>query len=233
MDSKGRYGSPKIREKMKSEGILETIPSLKRIQRLMNRLGLFSKTIKRFRPHKTKSTNEDLPNLLNRDFSAIKPNEKWVADITYIYTLRDGWCYLASILDLDTHKVVGYSFGEKMDKSLVISALDKAMLRQGKPTNVILHTDRGSQYLSTEYIVKTDVYQCRRSYSAKGNPYDNAVIESFHAILKKEEVYRKAYRDFDEARKSIFKYIEGWYNNRRIHGSIFYMTPNEFEALAV
>jgi len=104
---------------------------------------------------------------------------------------------LASILDIYTHKVVGYSFGEKMDKSLVISTLDKAMLRQENPANVILHTDRGSQYLSTEYIVKTDAYQCPRSYSAKGNPYDNAVIESFHAILKKEEVYRKAYMNFD------------------------------------
>lgn len=107
--------------------------------------------------------------------------------------------------------------------------LSRTVLRRGKGRNPFSLVE----YLSTEYIVKTDVYQCRRSYSAKGNPYDNAVIESFHAILKKEEVYRKAYRDFDETRKSIFKYIEGWYNNRRIHGSIFYMTPNEFEALAV
>lgn len=233
MESEGRYGSPKIREKMKTEQILSEIPSIKRIKRLMKQLGIFPITLKKFKPHKSQSTTEDLPNLLKRDFNATKPNEKWVADITYIHTLKDDWCYLASILDLYTHKVVGYSFGQKMDKNLVINALDKAMLRQRMPENVILHTDRGSQYLSTEYIIKTDDYKCRRSYSAKGNPYDNAVIESFHAILKKEEVYRKVYRDFSEAQKSLFKYIEGWYNNRRIYGSIFYMTPNEFEALAV
>ncbi|WP_459847854.1 IS3 family transposase [Fusibacter bizertensis] len=233
MESEGRYGSPKIREKMKTEQILPAIPSIKRIKRLMKQLGIFPITIKKFKPYKSQSTTEDLPNLLKRDFNATKPNEKWVADITYIHTLKDGWCYLASILDLYTHKVVGYSFGQKMDKNLVINALDKAMLRQRKPENVILHTDRGSQYLSTEYIVKTDDYKCRRSYSAKGNPYDNAVIESFHAILKKEEVYRKVYCNFSEAQKSLFKYIEGWYNKRRIHGSIFYMTPNEFEGLAV
>ncbi len=218
---------------MKTESILETIPSMKRIQRLMKKLGLRAVVLRRFKPHSTKTTDADLPNLLSRDFTASKPCEKWVADITYIHTLKDGWCYLASILDLHTHKVVGYEFSKRMDKELVIKALDKAMLRQRKPENVILHTDRGSQYLSTAYIVKTDQYKCRRSYSAKGNPYDNAVIESSHAILKKEEVYRKVYRNFDEAQKSLFKYIEGWYNNRRIHGSIGYMTPNQFEALAM
>ena len=156
MESEGRYGSPKIREKMRTEQILSEIPSIKRIKRLMKQLGLFPVTVKRFKPQKNQSTTEDLPNLLKRNFSAAKPNQKWVADITYIHTLKDGWCYLASILDLCTHKIVGYSFGQKMDKNLVISALDKAMLRQRKPENVILHTDRGSQYLSTEYIIKMD-----------------------------------------------------------------------------
>lgn len=218
---------------MKTESLLETIPSEKRVQRLMKKLGIMAVTVKRFKPKRSVSTDNDLPNLLMRDFSASRINQKWVADITYIHTLKDGWCYLASILDLCSHKVVGFEFGQKMDKSLVIKALDKAMLRQGKPENVILHTDRGSQYLSNEYIVKSDLYKVQRSYSSKGNPYDNAVIESFHAILKKEEVYRKVYRSFEEARKELFKYIEGWYNNRRIHGSINYMTPNEYEALIV
>ena len=167
MESEGRYGSPKIREKMKTEQILFEIPSIKRIKRLMKQLALFPMTVKRFKPQKSQSTTEDLPNLLKHDFSAAKPNEKWVADVTYIQTLKDGWFYLASILDLYTHKVVGYDFSQKMDKTLVISALDKAMLRQRKPENVILHTDRESQYLSTEYIIKPDDYKCRRSYTLK------------------------------------------------------------------
>lgn len=141
---------------MIQEKQLEQVPSLKRVQRLMKKMGLIAIIIKRFKPQNSHSSDLDLPNLLNQNFEASRPNEKWVADITYIHTIKDGWCYLASILDLYTHKLIAFEFSKKMDKSIVIKALDKAMLRQGKPEGVILHTDRGSQYTSTEYIVKTD-----------------------------------------------------------------------------
>ncbi|WP_420829637.1 integrase core domain-containing protein [Crassaminicella indica] len=106
------------------------------------------------------------------------------------------------------------------------------MLRQGKPKNVIIHTDRVSQYLSKDYIKAIEGYGAKRSYSAKGNPYDNAVIKSFHAILKKEEIYQNIYRSYEKANLAIFEFIESWYNNKRIHSSIGYLTPNEFEKLA-
>lgn len=229
MDSKGRYGAPKIYKIFKQDKIMKQVPSLKRIQRLMKKLGIRAIITKKYKPQKSVSTNQDLPNLLKQDFSTTKLNQKWVADITYIYTGKDRWCYLASILDLHSKKIVGYEFSKTMDKEIVISALNKAMLRQGNPKNVIIHSDRGSQYLSSKYIKLVESYSCQRSYSAKGNPFDNAVIESFHAILKKEEVYRSNYKSFEEANMALFQYIEGWYNSRRIHSSIDYMTPNEFE----
>lgn len=233
MSSKGRYGAPKILKKIKTEKLLDNFPSLKRIQRLMKKLGLRSIVTKKFKPQSTKPTTEDLPNLLKQDFTTTRLNEKWVADITYIHTHKNGWCYLASILDLHSKKIIGYEFSKSMNKEIVLSALDKAMLRQGNPQNVIIHTDRGSQYLSKKYIQAIEKYNCQRSYSAKGNPFDNAVIESFHATLKKEEVYRSYYHTFEEANIALFQYIEGWYNSRRIHGSIDYLTPNEFEKLAM
>lgn len=227
--SKGRYGAPKIHEIIKKEQLLKVIPSLKRIQRFMKHMGLFAVVFKRFRPQRSKSNDEALPNLLEQDFSAKAINQKWVGDITYIHTLRDGWCYLASIMDLASQKIVGYEFSRSMDASLVVKALRKAMFNQNYPKGVIIHTDRGSQYLSKEYLKATDQYQVRRSYSAKANPYDNAAMESFHAILKKEEVYQNTYINYEHAKLALFEYIEGWYNRNRIHGSIGFMTPVEFE----
>jgi len=195
----------------------------------MKSLGLFAVVFKKFRPQSSKSQNQDLPNLLEQDFSAERINEKWIADITYIYTIQNGWCYLASILDLASHKIVGYEFGTSMDASLVVGALDKAMYNQNFPKEVIVHSDRGSQYLSKEYLKATTTHKVKCSYSAKCNPYDNATMESFHAILKKEEVYQKTYLNYEQAKLALFEYIEGWYNRNRIHGSIGYMTPMEYE----
>ncbi|SMB85204.1 Transposase InsO and inactivated derivatives [Desulfonispora thiosulfatigenes DSM 11270] len=195
----------------------------------MKNLGLFAVVFKKFRPQSSKPEEKNLPNLLKQDFKAQTINQKWVADITYIHTLSDGWCYLASIMDLASHKIIGYEFSRSMDSKIVTDALHNAMLSQGTPRDVIIHTDRGSQYLSSSYLETTDKYNVRRSYSAKGNPYDNAVIESFHSILKKEEVYQKTYLSFEQAKLALFEYIEGWYNRNRIHGSIGFMTPDEFE----
>lgn len=176
----------------------------------MKHIGLFAVIFKKFRPQSSKSKDKDLPNLLKQDFSADKINKKWVVDITYIYTVKDGWCYLASIMGLCSQKIVGYEFSRTMDASLVIKALDKAMFNQNYPSGVIIHTDRGSQYVSKDYLKTASKYQVKCSYSSKANSYDNAPMEAFHAILKKEEVYQKNYQSFEQAKLALFEYIEGW-----------------------
>ena len=223
------YGAPKIRKELMKMGY-ETI-SIKRVQRHMKKLGIRSIVVKKYRPYRAKKVYEQGENLLNRDFSTTKINEKWVADITYIHTLKDGWNYLASILDLHTQKIVGYSFSKTMDTSLVLKALDNAVTTQKPSKGLIIHSDRGSQYTSKEYRETVESKQFKLSYSAKGCPYDNACIESFHAILKKECVYLNTFIDHNHAKLILFQYIEGFYNRKRIHSSINYMTPDEYENL--
>ncbi|WP_083273559.1 DDE-type integrase/transposase/recombinase [Geosporobacter ferrireducens] len=122
--------------------------------------------------------------------------------------MQDGWCYLAYILDLHSQKIISYEFSRRLDESIVLNALDKATLKQGKPKNVIIHTNRGNQYLSRNYIKSIENYGVKRSYTTKGNPYGNAVIESFHAILRKEEIYRNIYQTYKKANLAIFEFIE-------------------------
>jgi len=227
LESKKRYGAPKITAKLNKLG--HKI-SVKRVQRLMRELEIRSIVKKKYRHYK--SSDSDFKrgkNLLNRDFSATDINEKWVTDITYIHTLKDGWCYLASVLYLFTKKIVGYSFSKTMDTKITIEALTKAYRNQKPLDEVIVHSDRGTQYISKMFRKKVKELGLVQSFSSKGNPYDNAAMESFHAILKKEEVHHRKYRDFKEASLSMFQFIEGWYNRNRIHSSIDYMTPNEFE----
>ena len=170
------------------------------------------------------------PNLLEQDFTTVKKNQKWVSDITYIHTAQDGWTYLASVLDLHTNKIIGWAYDKRMTTQLVIDAFQNARMQQNFPSGVVIHSDRGSQYTSEEY--RNLVSQCafKISFSRKGCPYDNACIESFHATLKKECIYRTKYETFLDAKLSIFKYIEGWYNSRRIQTKLR-MSPNQFEAL--
>ena len=165
----------------------------------MTELGLCAITVKKYKPHSSKKVAEGLENVLKRDFTTTSINEKWVGDITYIHTSRDGWCYLASVLDLHSKKIIGYAFGKRMINDL------KELCKE---FNII------------------------QSFSKKGCPYDNACIEYFHSSIKKEEIYRNTYRTFEEANIAIFKYIEGWYNRKRIHSSINYMTPEQYELLA-
>ncbi len=203
--------------------------SLKRVQRLMTKAGIRSIIQQKYRPYSSKCKVEERDNLLNRDFSTTTINEKWVADITYIHTLRDGWCYLASVLDLHSKKIVGYSFSRTMTTDLVIHALDNAYETQNPKEGLIIHTDLGSQYTSEEFSNIVLSRGMKQSFSQKGCPYDNACIESFHAILKKEEVHRVRYLDYNSAKMALFQYIEGWYNRKRIHSSIGYRTPQEVE----
>lgn len=225
------YGAPKIYLELKKQDKYKRL-SLKRVQRHMQKLGIKSETVKKYRPYAKKKVYGLGENLLNRDFGTTSINEKWVCDITYINVLSEGWCYLASVMDLHTKKIVGYSFSKNMTTDLVLQALDNAIVTQKpKGNQLIIHSDRGSQYTSIDYRNKITALGFNISYSAKGCPYDNACIESFHAILKKELVYRYTFSTFEDAKFALFKYIEGFYNRKRIHSAIKYKTPQELEDL--
>nr|WP_157065250.1 IS3 family transposase [Amphibacillus sediminis] len=225
-DSKQRYGAPKIHHLLVVAGYRV---SLKRVQRLMKKANIKSITTKKFRPTPSKEKVVERENILERDFETKTINEKWVGDITYIHTLKHGWCYLASVLDLHTRKIVGYSFGRTMTTDLISTALQNANETQQPKEGLIFHSDLGSQYTSDEFANLIETFNMTHSFSYKGSPYDNACIESFHAILKKEEVNHVQYLDEYSAKIALFQYIEGWYNRKRIHGSINYMTPQEAE----
>ena len=224
--SKKRYGAPKIHHILQQEGYYV---SLKRVQRLMKKVGIKSITVKKFRPMPSKEKVVERENILQRDFSTQTRNEKWVGDITYVHTLQHGWCYLASVMDLHTKKIVGFSFDLHMTTALITKALQNAYHIQRPSKGLIFHSDLGSQYTSESFQEILKHYGMRQSFSYKGSPYDNACIESFHAILKKEEVNHVQYVDENSARMALFQYIEAWYNRERIHGSLDYKTPQKME----
>ena len=223
--SKKRYGSPKITKILKKQGIQV---SQKRVARRMKALGIKSIIVKKFNHNGNKKVDDtNKENLLAQNFKAEKPSEKWVGDITYIYTKETGWTYLAIVMDLFDLKIIGWSYGLNMTAELVVAAFNQAKITRGITEGIIFHSDLGSQYTSNEFekiLLKNKV---KHSYSKKGYPYDNASMESFNAILKKEEVNVNTYETFNEARKAIFEFIESWYNNIRIHSSNDYMTQNE------
>ena len=223
--SKRRYGSPKITKILKKQGIQV---SQKRVARRMKYLGIKSIIVKKYNHNgnkKVDATNKE--NLLAQNFKAEKPSEKWVGDITYIYTQETGWTYLAIVMDLFDLKIIGWSYGLNMTAELVISAFMRAKITRGTTQEMIFHSDLGSQYTSNEFENLLLENNVKHSYSKKGYPYDNASMESFNAILKKEEVNVNTYETFKEAKMAIFEFIESWYNNTRIHGSNGYVTPNQ------
>lgn len=228
--SKYRYGAHKIHASLKANGIAI---SIKRTQRLMKKMGVRSVIIKKYRPISSKHKIVEQENVLKRDFETKNINEKWVTDITYIHTIKDGWCYLASVMDLYSKKIIGYAMSKSIDTTLALQAVKNAVRLQNPRKKFILHSDLGCQYTSSafkEYINSTNLIT--HSFSSKGCPYDNACIESFHASLKKEEVHLVTYLDFNVARLAIFEYIEAWYNRKRLHSSIGYITPQKCEDLA-
>ncbi len=225
-ESKRRYGSPKITEILNKQGVKV---SGKRVAKRMKLLGLRSITVKKFN-HSGKSKideTKEYHNLLEQNFYAEKPSQKWVGDITYIYTKETGWTYLAIVMDLFDLKVVGWSYSLFMTDELVIDAFHKALINRGLDKDGIFHSDRGSQYTSNDYEELLSTLSIKHSYSKKGYPYDNASMESFNAILKKEEVNVNMYQTFEEAKLVIFEFIESWYNNKRIHSTLGYITPNQ------
>ena len=223
--SKKRYGSPKITKMLNKQGIKV---SQKRVARRMKVLGLRSITVKKFNHNGNKKVDDkNKENLLEQNFNAEKPSEKWVGDITYIYTKETGWTYLAIVMDLFDLKIIGWSYGKNMTSELVISTFEKAKAARGVTEGMIFHSDLGSQYTSKEYEKILLENNVKHSYSKKGYPYDNASMESFNAILKKEEVNVNTYTTFKEAKLAIFEFIESWYNNTRIHSTLDYKTPNQ------
>jgi len=227
LKSRKIYGSPKITQELRKQGIRV---SQKTVARIMSEEGLRSITVRKFKA----TTNSNHPynvyaNLLKQNFQATAPNEIWMADITYIPT-DEGWLYLASIMDLYTRKIVGWYIDTRMTKELVIKALQRA-LNSEKPTGrVIHHSDRGSQYASNDYQQLLQEHHFQVSMSRRGNCYDNACIESFHSLIKKECIYLNRFRTRKEAKQAIFEYIECFYNRKRSHSALGYVSPCEFEA---
>jgi putative transposase len=225
--SRGTYGSPRVhRELRRREPI-----GRNRIARLMREEGLHGRRPPRFR--KTTDSNHGRPvarNVLSRDFAANAPDRKWVGDITYVWT-GEGWLYLAVLIDLFSRRVVGWAVAEHMRTKLCIDALKMALGRRLPPAELIHHTDQGSQYASAEYQAVLEAAEVQCSMSRRGNCYDNAVAESFFATLKKELIHRYRWLERRDAKRAIGEYIEIFYNNHRLHSSIGYTSPAEFEAI--
>ena len=225
-EHRGRYGALRILRDLIVAGFH---CSLNRVKRRMQKLKLKSIIKRKFKvTTDSKHSLPVAPNLLQRDFTASAPNQKWVGDITYVRT-QQGWLYLAVVIDLYSRTVVGWAMSKRINKQLVCDALNKALWRQGFPKGVIMHTDRGSQYCSNKYqkMIKNHDLLC--SMSRKGNCWDNAVAESFFKTLKVELIYQTTYKTREQAHQDIFEYIEVYYNRKRRHSALDYQTPNEVE----
>ncbi len=223
---KQRYGSPRIHAELKAQGVECCVNT---VAKLMHDNDIRSKTAKKFR--NTTDSNHPLPvadNILDRQFAPSGPNEKWVGDITYIPT-REGWLYLAAVEDLYSRKVVGWSMADHMESRLVVDALEMAVARRLPGEGLLAHTDRGSQYASDHYqtLLKKHGIEC--SMSGVAQCWDNAPMESFFASLKKELVHHEDYQTRAEGRASIIEYIEMFYNTRRLHSSLGYVSPAAYE----
>ena len=226
-EGRRKYGTRPIQSKLlKSYGI---IISRQKLGKIMKRLNLVVKKKKKFR--NTTDSNHNLPiaeNLLNREFSTNIPDSKYVGDITYIHT-KQGWLYLATVIDLYSRKIVGWSMDDNMRTSLVNNALLMALQHRNPPKGLIWHTDRGSQYASYAHKELCQKHGIIQSMSRKGNCWDNAVAESFFHTLKTELVYQTTYETKAQANQSIFEYIEVHYNRKRMHSANNYLSPVEFE----
>jgi putative transposase len=228
-ENRGRYGSPRVHFELHERGHRT---GRKRVARLMRTAGLRARGHRRFRT--TTDSRHSLAikqNLLDRQFTMPTANQGWVTDITYLWTL-EGWLYLAVIIDLFSRRVVGWSLGERLERSIVLDALKMALQHRHPPQGLLHHSDRGSQYASHEYQELLAVHGIQSSMSRKGNCWDNAVAESFFATLKVELVYRSRWSTRTQARNEVFEYIELFYNRQRRHSALGYLSPNEFERLA-
>ena len=226
-ESRGTYGSPRLRVALRNEGLRV---SKKRVERALRSLGLRGRGRRRWRVTTRPDPKHPVAeNTLSRDFTASRPNERWVTDITYLWT-NEGWLYLAVILDLFSRAVVGWSLDTTLSTQLPLTALEMALKRRKPTAGLLHHSDRGCQYTSLEYRQALACAGVAVSMSRKGNCWDNAVAESYFATLKAELVSGEAWSTRHDLRAAVFEYIEVFYNRRRLHSSIGYKTPAQLES---
>lgn len=223
------YGARRVWHDVLAEGFS---CGLHRIERLMRRNALRARPRRRGVPKDSGARAAAGGNLLDRAFEASAPNRKWVADFTYIWT-AEGWLYVAAVIDLFSRRVVGWAMKAEMTAQLVADALMMAIWRRGKPDSLLHHSDQGSQYTSEPFQRLLADHGITCSMSRSGNVWDNAAIESFFSSLKTERTARKVYRTRDDARADVFDYIERFYNPRRRHSTLGYLSPVEFEKRAM
>lgn len=225
--SRGRYGTPRIERSLRRRGIRT---SRKRVARLRRELELRARGVRRFRvTTRSNPAHPAAPNLLERRFEAAAADRIWLGDITYLAT-TEGWLYLAAILDTYSRRVVGWATSESLDRDFVVEALERALATRRPDEGLLHHSDRGTQYTSADYRDRLAAAGVLVSMSRRGDCWDNAMMESFFKTLKTELGDRFATRD--EARRELFDYIEGFYNTRRLHSSLDYRSPAEYERLA-
>lgn len=230
--SRQTYGSPRVKAALREQGVS---CSRRRVARMMHQKGLVS--CWRRKKHKVCTTDSRhnqpvAPNRLNRDFVATAPNQKWVGDITGIWT-EEGWLYLSALVDIYSRTVVGWAMDAVRDEQLVENALWMALVRRQPEAGLLHHTDRGSQYTSRSYQAVLTHYGIELSMSRKANCWDNALMESFFGTLKTECVDRQSYRTRGEAKTVIFEYMEVFYNRQRLHSALDYVSPEKFERISL
>ena len=226
-ESRGTYGSPRLLAALRAEG---AHVGKRRVERTMRSLGLAARRRSRFRvTTRANPAHGVVSNTLARRFQASKPNERWVTDISYIWT-EEGWCYLAVILDLFSRAVVGWSLDASLSTQLPLAALDMAVKLRHPERGLLHHSDRGCQYTSNDYVTALHKLGIELSMSRRGNCWDNAVAESFFATLKTELIYGRAWPTRQQLRAAIFEYIEIFYNRKRRHSTLNYKTPAQIEA---
>lgn len=225
-EARGCYGSPRMKHALRASGLY---CNHKRVERLMREAQLGAKQRKRYKQTTDSAHRFSVAeNRLKQDFSATAPNQKWFGDITYVWT-REGWLYVAAVLEAYSRKIIGLAMGARMTRELVITALRQAISRRHVQPGLIVHTDRGSQYASEDYQTLLMGHQLVGSMSGKGNCYDNAMMESFFHSLKTEQVSFQQYQTRQQATLDILLYVETFYNAKRLHSALGYKSPNQFE----
>lgn len=228
LQSRRLYGSPRVHRKLLAQGekVCENT-----VARLMKQQQLRSRIKKKFRIKTTdsKHRHQIAANLLDRKFQQETPDKVWASDITYVPT-DQGWLYLAAVIDLCSRRIVGWAMADHLQSRLAIEAVEMAISRRGPQAGLVHHSDRGVQYACGDYRDRLEQNRMTCSMSRKGNCYDNAVMESFFATLKNELIYQEHYADHQQAKASIFEYIEVFYNRQRAHSSLGYLSPEQFEA---
>ena len=227
--SRQTYGSPRLRQELVKKGLNH---GRNRIARIMRQEGLCGRRKGRYRVQTTDSNHDQpiAPNRLAEAATPAAPDRIWVTDITYVQT-REGWLYVAALLDMHSRRIVGWAMGERIDTALVLSALNMALLHRKPSAGVLCHSDRGVQYASRDYRQALAQAGLVASMSRKGNCYDNAAMESFWSTLKMELVYRRDFATREQARTEIFDFIEVFYNRQRSHSAINFLSPVDFELL--